>query len=1236
MKLTAAGQTALQNKIIGQYYRFYIDDVVNNDVIDYQFSYNLEFGSASLEIELENSDGRYSPGGASEIDIGAAGELKEGILVSGSYEVFSKFKGILRQRQYSKSAGKNTIKFMFLDYIVKLQEMDIGGTHTDQIFDSLDKVTVTSTGNVSTTYQVVKGTGATDTMTYNTVNVTIGSTEYPPCQVWYLDYSDIKTTLTAADFTRNGAPNCGGYFSFFDHKTGRLVLTVVNSSTDVFVCTTNYSFAISTLTPNPISTDGMSSQSQIFNFVYSNIAPTPEPIVRILRQIDAEDFLGQPVFSGYEINYETGQLTLNVPINYNEYKVVADYWYYPTGTYVEDWIESVIIQADVFGNTPFTATTNLRTTYQVEEGTGSTDTMTLNTSTVTYGGSDYTAGKVGYVDYDNVQTTLTASDFTVNGSPLNAGQFVAFDARFGRLFMNISHTGDEIICTNNYQFSTLQATGIYIPYIDLTTRSVANRFDAIKKLKDCLAPNYILSTKGGNKIWGRYLADKTTADYTLRLEKSLTYAEDIKDIYTRVKLYGQSNSPTNLMCSKYSEFTKGFTYSVHVDEVPLSQEGTWQNDNWIIYGFSTLSGAMGIDTTKPIKVWFDDVLLGGANSPFERTFAKVTIENNAPNDSTQSSYRIWFTDADLQWDNNHPITFYDSNGTNMYVLDRNNTIWDGTNYLYKNSNGSSSGVPVFLDTVKGNWQIPANMSNNERFVYVGLDQSFLGLQALSFTAGADYSLRFDYYAGNRGFVHLGIYHKTNYDGRTDLVGDHDLTTAHLDNWGVPSATEAGIGIDGGYFSYEYPLLSNFYAIWDAAYDWVPCTINGGYYYWIRIATTRTPTSAAIIKQLGAIFSWGNPANRAFNKVLTYRTDTNTFEDYTTACGIGNASMPFLEVGSFQQSVSHARYWVFHPSNQWQIPTIAPYYTNKFALYAGLFSPEAVMKANEHTVKASFDYMTTTPEATTFGKLYDGDSNTQYQLELISPLAAGQTLFTVVFKNETTGLPELKDIDAIDITAGFFNPENDGYIGKGALRYDINNWLSIQYSVDGLTYNYINKETYNFALSGGESKSFEASVLGEGFQAMYLRLIIEQSSMVDYQNGRWVIAITDFSVWTDIIIKADAKLGAANVIPTTTDPTSTVADPNSLRTTIGEKVYKVNEINKNSMTNLSTGMRAYNLLTEYVKNATRVSVDVAYSPHLELGQTVKVIDSVNGTNRNYFIEGLSNSKGAISLQLAYYP
>jgi len=61
------------------------------------------------------------------------------------------------------------------------------------------------------------------------------------------------------------------------------------------------------------------------------------------------------------------------------------------------------------------------------------------------------------------------------------------------------------------------------------------------------------------------------------------------------------------------------------------------------------------------------------------------------------------------------------------------------------------------------------------------------------------------------------------------------------------------------------------------------------------------------------------------------------------------------------------------------------------------------------------------------------------------------------------------------------------------------------------------------------------------------------------------------------------------------------------------------------------------LKEYYKNHSKASVNVLYTPYLQIGQTISLTDSYNNiTDKSYFIESIGDMGGNYSLTLAYYP
>jgi len=88
--------------------------------------------------------------------------------------------------------------------------------------------------------------------------------------------------------------------------------------------------------------------------------------------------------------------------------------------------------------------------------------------------------------------------------------------------------------------------------------------------------------------------------------------------------------------------------------------------------------------------------------------------------------------------------------------------------------------------------------------------------------------------------------------------------------------------------------------------------------------------------------------------------------------------------------------------------------------------------------------------------------------------------------------------------------------------------------------------------------------------------------------------------------------------------------------VGDVVFKDKTINEYLDTETKVKKRAKDYLTEFYKNHTKGSADLFYAPHLQVGHTVKVDDSENRVERNYFAEQVNHSQLGTTVQLAYYP
>lgn len=400
-------------------------------------------------------------------------------------------------------------------------------------------------------------------------------------------------------------------------------------------------------------------------------------------------------------------------------------------------------------------------------------------------------------------------------------------------------------------------------------------------------------------------------------------------------------------------------------------------------------------------------------------------------------------------------------------------------------------------------------------------------------------------------------------------------------------------------------------------------------------------------------------------------------------GKGILTVPGSKKNSVVETVSTATYYVYYSDDK----IIIDYEKALIKI-----SKELIKVPADTIVKATFEYIHTLTQVKDINSVIDGKWDSQVQ--------------TVFFAEPPTGyhyaildLGSIKKIQTIDMVAGFYKPD-------GQRKYDIDMNLTIQYSVNNTDYYEISDKTHNFHLTGGQSISFEEADLGVGFEARYLKLLIENVKRIEFsEKGQFVIAISEITAYSDIILKSDVKLIPTNVLTTDvnisdvvinvtstasfevpesaetktayilnsdntydsftyTDVTdtsftgvsdlttthdigsyvvqeisgdTTLYDYNNLLPKLGDRIYKVNKISDERLfTQSQLDYVAKKFQQEFNKNHNKVSLNLLYAPHLNVGQTVELIDPYNNTNQNYFVEGIQNNNGFYSLTLARYP
>jgi len=984
------------------------------------------------------------------------------------------------------------------------------------------------------------------------------------------------------------------------------------------------------------------NMAQIFDANHNDWAEHPMPIIKIFNKTD---LIVEPMWQGFEISYEEGQIVLGTPLNVANFEIRCSYHYYPAGKFVEDIIEEIITIPDGYGNS-FSSTTYLRESFTSFTGL-STDIMTPNYAEETIGGTTYAAGRLWYLSYNNLTTTLSSGNFTVPGASIQA-----IDKRYGRIRLNHSISLTAVVtCNVNYTFKTIQATGIEVPYINFTSRKTKNRFEALRQIRELVAPNYLIRTIGTKKIWATYINQKYNPDYELKLPTAMSYAED-QDIYTRVKVFGKNLNPTNLMLGRsvhFEDLREDYTgYAYQQELTYLKGWGDWEID----------PGAVEIQ--EMVGVWGDKI---GPDYHQWSLSRLVEVNDNPP---------VWYPSDNLHYKFSEPPSWgggchpdwpveYDGSGGHYVVPDSfhsEEATGSARTPMY-DVHGLPRWIGIEFDVLfrKHDWN---HTSRPPRQVRIGMKEYTSALSESSST----YSEFIVWPKAGETSVHWN--EPINMSGVSRKMKDN---TYFVRFW---------ITIEQGWSFFTtrpFPYACFTFSVLTEAFvdsvrivtfekhddgdtnsedDWVEYKVFPALAEQkLRILTDPYP----IVYLNGVKIGAGNPvpilsSQVLINRIISYPSVERQHFKYVIIFSHSGISRHhniklYKADGSLWKIVApysidsqHIKY----EEGKWELDTgimnedieqlsTAAYYvgysSNKvdFDFNAGIFKVhKSLLNRQQRTdiVSASFAYETMMPLPQDIGLLSDARWTTQCQLEFFGQPLKGLPLFTV-------DLASQQRIDAIDLTSGFYKP-GLGLNTEEMRRFDVSNWFTLEYSLNGTDFYPVCEKANNFHLGGGESVSFEEGDLPELFEARYFRLILEESNKIDFEEGRWCVAICEFAIYKNLILKGEARL-----IPTHSGEDEThIYDSQGMLDTVGDKLYKVATVNPILSTQARIDRRVGRFLTEFQKEHTKATVDVMYAPHIELGQTVKVIDVVNGVDQNYFIEGVSNNKGKIALNLAYYP
>ena len=496
---------------------FEINDVVfTTYVMNYDISYDIKFGAASGLFVLDNNDSRFSTGGSNEIKVGDKIEFIEKF--TGDATEFKRFYGVISQRSISKTVNNRTITLNCLDYISVLKnwtiDMESEGTRVKVTNEVLDPNFLDSPNEMLA-------------QIFNFANNNIANKPLPTIQIRDKNH---------ADFTE---VQYDGFEILYD--VGQVKLGTSLQARDNYDVLSNYSYYIKGKLVEDVIEEILVLPDGYGNFLYDE--STAQAVIdnHLTSNINTEEGTSTDILisnsSSSTITIET-TLSADVVVGATSLSLTDATGFPSSG--------SGSINGDIF-----TWTGESSGTLTGIPNTGSSSLSAHNSGDYVEYEETYAAGRIWSTLYDNISTTLTSGDFTIG----SGGTFLYFDKRNGRLILTSAiSVASTVTCNTNYSFSTLQSTGIEINRISFRTREIKNRFEALSKLRQYVAPNYIIRTQGDGKIWASYFNQKSTANYTINLMTKANYLQD-SDLYTRVYMWAKNKQPTNIMFGEAVDYS---------------------------------------------------------------------------------------------------------------------------------------------------------------------------------------------------------------------------------------------------------------------------------------------------------------------------------------------------------------------------------------------------------------------------------------------------------------------------------------------------------------------------------------------------------------------------------------------------------------------------------------------------------------------------------------------------------
>lgn len=1193
-----------------------------NSIKNYSFSLSRKFQSSTATIVVKNTTGAFSPDNEfAIIKRGYTLTIKEYFDEYSSIK-FERFYGTVKQINPVKKSSGNEVEITCYDSLIKLQETDI-----EKVFESPDKDFIEN-----------------DLLTPNTL-------EEPRdhlAQVFDGNYAAwANLPPPTVQITEKGSSNVAktttdGFEIVY--KSGQVALNQVINVEDFDVKASYYYFKKGLLAEDIIK-DIMLEPDSFGNDVFT--------LAELSSSLSAEEDTSTdsliPITTPLNLN---SQLLVKKGTSDTEvYIPRADSWKF-ISTY-KFKIDSVDFQyngkSDVtIGGIEMTKLLNV---------SGSHSAALLRGSKVEafYDIGDGITTRAWKTTYNNVTDTISSGDFTIPGA-----SFETFDERQGVLLVDTQIVSTTSVTLNkDYNFITLQSTGIEIPYLRLSKAKHANRFEAIKRdLLTLLPPNYVLFTQGTSRVWGKFLAQKPDGkeDYQLKLNKQIQYVTD-QEVYSRVFLRGKNNNPRNVMLEETTNILNineyGLTFNSYATDQPLRipERGNFRTDYYpfSIYRMESEAWRWTTDSMMIYSSWVEDertvtptLKIDGAvlgNQIVRKSRMPVSLESITKTE--------WGWDFIVKMDPKEKTV-------NYHVRIPHKNIIPPTN--------SETSI-VFYD-------VDGNVMNSLSDLVI----------TKANTANMD--------------IHS-----------FDLL---QITPYHPEGRKICRVFQAE---DHAYF-YDWTFIKSFVRkIAYVSYSVImPQQINGkpawylkGCYFWIH----RDLFSYQIFHNIGDIPDGVDTFQTNYYRgggslVLgIYSQITASFRYRSTLARVDEPQN--LKDGD---SATEAQLLFFNRTSIAGQPAfIIDFQRNlkvqAIDIIAGKFYPHRAYDSG-FALDCEFALTLQSSNSTAFATLISdaGPSSTSLKVKWgqtanfpsSGTAFVGDDSFTYTGKtsNSFTGVSGLSETHDIG-----YEWTTDPETGASHRR---NRYALIL--ID--RFSNISQETTNISLKSGDAISITKDQLGDSFECRMIRAVVDHVEPVEYARRviAYPVSLASFNVFEDVEFEADAKLSATTTLETGfSSPPSTlqvkdtslfsssgtaylgtekftytgktattftgvfglseghyqgayiakenvweeeglyVRDPNALLKEIGDKVYKQRGISQILTTQEKLNKKARDLLAEYYKNHNKVRIENVFAPYAFVGQTARLTDQYSPSfeiDRNYFIESVVSNNGNYSMELAYYP